>query len=479
MRHHRLAAAVLTVSVTATALFHSAPAQAASQLNGAGSSFMQNEMEQWIADTSKAPYNLKINYNPSGSGSGRQNFADGVIDFGGSDIQYQPEDKKPARPFVYVAISGGGLAFMFNLKQNGAQVQNLKLTSETVCKIFTGAITDWGDPLIQADNPGLRSGRITPVNRAESAGTSFVMAEYCIALQFDVWKTFIDKLNASAGAAGGFNSSSDTYPTDYRPLSVWPSFSGSQKSSGSNGVADTVASSNGDGKITGVETGFATVARNFPVAAVKNLAGTFAKPTTKNVTNALQKADLRPNGTHNLHFDLPGAEIYNPSLYSYFIAPTDVDTEKGKALGTFLNYALTKGQTEAEALGYAPLDPGLVGFSLDNVQKIPGAPPRPSGAPAAAAATATNSNDIGVGASAAASRSTTAARAAASSSASRAASAAGGTGLTAGGGAGVDPSVGPLGSTGADHVSPVLLGVLLMLLGETLRRRSVHRRRSA
>ena len=52
-------------------------------------------------------------------------------------------------------ITAGGTVFMYNLKIDGQQVTNLRLSGENIAKIFTGAITNWDDPALAADNPGL------------------------------------------------------------------------------------------------------------------------------------------------------------------------------------------------------------------------------------------------------------------------------------------------------------------------------------
>ena len=44
---------------------------------------------------------------------------------------------------------------MYNLKIGGKRVTNLRLSGEVLAKIFTGKITQWNDPAIKADNPGL------------------------------------------------------------------------------------------------------------------------------------------------------------------------------------------------------------------------------------------------------------------------------------------------------------------------------------
>ena len=107
-------------------------------------------------------FGMTVDYNPSGSSAGRQNFLNGTVDFAASDIpfQFRPEDgSAPENPepgsYAYIPVTAGGTAFMYNLKINGQRVTNLRLSGENVAKIFTGAITKWDDPAIKADNPGL------------------------------------------------------------------------------------------------------------------------------------------------------------------------------------------------------------------------------------------------------------------------------------------------------------------------------------
>ena len=58
---------------------------------------------------------------------------------------------------MYVPVSAGGLAFMYNLIDNsGNRMTNLQLTRRTACKIFTGAITTLERPGDRGDQPAAR-----------------------------------------------------------------------------------------------------------------------------------------------------------------------------------------------------------------------------------------------------------------------------------------------------------------------------------
>ena len=80
---------------------------------GAGSTWSQIAIDQWRSDVNRL--GLSVNYQGVGSTQGRALFAGGTIDFGVSEIPYQPEDAKPHRGFSYLPIVAGGTSFMYNL----------------------------------------------------------------------------------------------------------------------------------------------------------------------------------------------------------------------------------------------------------------------------------------------------------------------------------------------------------------------------
>ena len=201
----RLALVVALVVLTATVIVPAGAAGAASAITGGGSSFAALEIDQWRADTARNPYSLQVNYVSQGSTFGRTGFIDGQLDYGASDITFQPAELpqlqsrrcggRPTGPgcFVYVPVSAGGLAFMYNLTDNsGRRVTDLKLNRRAACKVFTGAIKKWNDPEIVATNPQLAgfARDIVPVIRADGAGESFVFSQFCIAVAKDVWDAF-------------------------------------------------------------------------------------------------------------------------------------------------------------------------------------------------------------------------------------------------------------------------------------------------
>jgi phosphate transport system substrate-binding protein len=472
------------------------PAQAATAVSGGGSSFAAIEFQQWTKDVSSPPYNLNVGYNSSSSGQGRSTFAAGTVDYAVTDIRYDKLDDTvipPSNSFIYLPVTAGGVAFMYNLKAHGFTEANpIKLSSRTICGIFTNAIRKWNDSNIAADNPGvnLPNVPIIPFVRNDAAGTNFVLEEYCIATQPALYAAWAAAASAQSGS----------YFPD-APISIWPIIPPIVGATGSDSVADNVANSHNDGSITFVETGYAAQ-RGYPVASVLNDKGAYVQPTPLAVATALSYASQQPDGTHLLNF-LPGdPAAYNPSTYSYMLIGIEpgADASKGATLTAFANYCLTIGQQEANSLSYASIGRSLIEFGLARLQVVPGyvAPTAaetaaipaqqqvtghattlsPSGQPQQAAGSSSNKSST---------QASTGNAAAPASSASNAASQSGLTGtnnsaaaqsLTA-----ADPAVslsellGTLGQSGINGLVLAAIGGGLMVIGEVWRRSIRPRRR--
>ncbi|HTZ07721.1 MAG TPA: substrate-binding domain-containing protein [Acidimicrobiales bacterium] len=350
------------------------PSFASAGLIGDGSSFAGPEILSWAQAVAGPPYDLTVNYAPDSSGQGRFDFGSRTVDFAVTDIAYQSvafDTAQPTFAFDYVPVTAAGVGFMYHL--NGlASGTTLQLSSYSICSIFTGGVTNWDSPVIQADNPGvaLPDTPLKPVIRTDLAGTNYVLQQYCIDEQPALWAAFVDA------------PSTEQYPDQVgdlsttQPRSDWPLFSGAIFQSGSANAADTVANPNDNGYITAIEPAYAQQ-RQTPVASVKNASGHYVQPTPGNVESGLLHDTEGANGVEDLDFNGRGPNVYNPSTYSYMLVPTTgSDPGKGATLSAFLDYALTIGQEEAPTIGYASLSPWLERFGLHEVRRdVPGAVP--------------------------------------------------------------------------------------------------------
>lgn len=368
--------AVLALTgLTALGPMPSAEAETYKRVSGAGSTWSANAIQQWIANVRQ--YGMTVDYADTGSSDGRAQYANGTVDFAVSEIPFGQEDGGsqeaiPSRKFAYMPIVAGGTSFMYNLRIGGAQVTSLRLSGEVLAKIFTGTITQWNDPAIQADNPGLTmpATRITPVVRSDGSGTSAQFTAWMLARHPDVWNAFCQQVGRSPCTQ------TSNYPV--------PPGSSFVSKAGSNGVSGFVRQPQSEGSITYVEYSYAKNA-GFPVAKVLNEAGYYVLPTAENVAVGLLGAQInndesnpRTYLTQKLEGVYTNADprAYPLSSYSYMILPTTVDgtftAEKGKTLGDFAYYFLCAGQQQADVLGYSPLPINLVEAGLEQVRRIPG-----------------------------------------------------------------------------------------------------------
>lgn len=329
-------------------------------ITGTGSTWAQDVMDQWRRDTAER-FDMTVDYSGVGSTAARRDFINGSVDFAVSELpfQAQPEDGSapeiPPRAYEYVPLTAGGLSFMYHLVIEGRHVTDLRLSGPVITKIFSGAIGNWSDPAIQADNPGhaMPDKPITPIVRADGSGTSAQLTSWMTAQYPGLW------------------------PHGVKSQFPLPPNGKAQK--GSDGVAGYVAQAYGEGAITYVENVYSLRA-GFPSAKVLNAAGYYVSPTAGSVAIALLGAGV-VNGVQELGgvYDHPDPRAYPLSSYSYLIAPTDVGgvfTEaKGQTLGRFIEYAVCDGQQRAGQLGYAPLPLNLVREAAARVAEIPGATP--------------------------------------------------------------------------------------------------------
>ncbi len=362
-------------------LLAASPAGATSYVpvSGEGSSWSANALNQWIANVQQD--GMRINFTANGSTTGREDWINGLTDFAASDIPFQTNpgdgsapENPPAGSYAYMPITAGGTVFMYNLQIDGQQVTNLRLSGQNIAKIFTGIITNWDDPALAADNPGLKlpNQTIVPVVRSDGAGSSYFLSQWMISQYPSLWSSYCSK-TGRAPACG--------------PTSFYPTISGSSMiaQSGDLGVSGYVSQGYADGAIGYVNYSYA-LEDKFPVAQMLNAAGYYTEPTAQNVAVSLLQDQVDTTDVNNpalyLTQNLAGVyadqdpRTYPLSEYGYLILPTKVEgqftTAKGATLAAFSYYAMCQGQQYAAPLGYSPMPANLVEAAFNQVAKIPG-----------------------------------------------------------------------------------------------------------
>ena len=160
-------------------------------LNGSGSTAQAAAIQAWTAGFQAENPDATVNYDPVGSGGGREAFLSGAADFAGSDAALT--DDEYAKSKTQCGDEGAinlphyisPIAVAFNLPD----VKELNLSPDTVAGIFHGDITKWNDAKIAADNPGvtLPNTAVNPVHRSDKSGTTQNFTEYLAGASPSVW----------------------------------------------------------------------------------------------------------------------------------------------------------------------------------------------------------------------------------------------------------------------------------------------------
>lgn len=316
------------------------PSGLSGTLTGAGASSQGSAQEAWIAGFQGANPDVTINYDPSGSGAGRETFIAGGSDFAGSDRAFNDEEIAagewgacaPDSGIVELPLYISPIAVIFNLEG----VDTLDLDAATIAGIFAGKITSWDAPEIAEQNPDvtLPAQPITPVHRSDDSGTTENFTDYLATVAPEVW----------------------TYEAD----GVWPIESG-EAAQGTSGVVDAVT--NGTGTI-----GYADASRAGDLGTVAVKVGDEYVPYSPEAAAAI--VDASPFVEGRDAFDLAieldrsseEAGVYPIVLVSYLIAcETYADAAQAELVKAYFTYmASPEGQaTSAEAAGSAPISDTL------------------------------------------------------------------------------------------------------------------------
>ncbi|MCO7222173.1 phosphate ABC transporter substrate-binding protein PstS [Klenkia sp. PcliD-1-E] len=312
--------------------------QLSGTLVGAGSSAQQAAMQGWTAGFSSLQPDVTVNYDPVGSGGGREQFLAGGTDFAGSDAALsedelsQAEERCGSDGVFELPDYISAIAVVYNLPG----VEDLNLSPTTLASIFTGAITTWDDPAIAADNPdaSLPSTSITPVHRADDSGTTKNFTDYLAQTAPDVWTNEAD--------------------------GEWP-LSGGEAANQTSGMVSAVQA--GEGAI-----GYAdeSQAGDLGIANI-GVGGEFVAPSPEAAAAVVEGSDVQSGrGEYDFAYDInrttDNPDEYPIVLVSYHIGCISYDdATQADLLKAFLGYVISEDgqQAAADAAGSAPISDGL------------------------------------------------------------------------------------------------------------------------
>ena len=313
---------------------------ARTQINGAGATFPNPIYSKWFEEYSKLHPDVRIDYQPIGSGGGVRQLTNRTVLFGASDVPMTEDQLQLAPgPILHIPSVLGAVVPVYNLQGT----PDLRFTGAVLANIYLGRIRKWNDPAIAKVNPGvtLPGTDITVVHRAESSGTTFIFVDYLAKISPEFQKT--------VGVDSAVN---------------WPLGIGGK---GNEGVAELVAQT--PGAIGYVELVYA-MQNGMSFGAVQSSAGDMVKTSPESVTKAVAGAVV-PDDFRVSITNAPGAGAYPLSSFTWLLLYTDPpDKTQARALNEFVKWALTDGQQYAADLHFARLPDSVVSRELMALETI-------------------------------------------------------------------------------------------------------------
>ena len=374
-------------------------------LNGSGATFAQPLIDVCKVDYAAQSGNT-VNYAGGGSGKGRTDFTNNLVDFAGSDAPFVGI-AEPANT-IYAPIYAAPIAVMYNLP---TLKENIYLTPKTTALIFSGEITNWNDPIIAKDNErvvktpiygtkqvAVKTTVVDKKTKKKTTKTTFKTVPDVdasgkpVIASYDTKTVNIDLPNQAitvwyrtdnSGTSENFTKwLNGTAKADWPKAQNQSFFAASPKSSlpfnfqgasGSAGVA--VGVKNKVGSITYSELSYATD-NKFGTALIQNAAGEFVEPSAAGTSTFLGGGTINDNGTVSVDFakKIPGA--YSLGTTSYGLA---YDTSKGgqyknsvmqAAVADWFTYVLTTCPAKYPEKGFALLTGPLADKAKAQIAKI-------------------------------------------------------------------------------------------------------------
>ena len=320
-------------------------------LVGAGASSQQAAVQAWVAGFNGVEPGVTVNYDPIGSGGGRELFLGGGSDFAGSDAFLDDEelatvgDVCASEEIVELPLYVSPVAVIFNLEG----IDTVNMPPAVIAGVFAETITSWDDPAIVEANPDaeLPATPITPVHRSDDSGTTENFTSYLETVAGDVWT--------------------------YGEIETWPSDLTGEAGAQTAGVISAVQA--GDGYI-----GYADASQAGDLGTVAVGVGEEFVPFSPEAAAAIVDVSPRVEGRGEgdlaieLARDTTEAGTYPIVLISYHIACADYeDDEKAELVKGYLSYVASEdGQQQgAENAGSAPISDTLrtdVEAAIDLIQ---------------------------------------------------------------------------------------------------------------
>jgi phosphate transport system substrate-binding protein len=304
-----------------------------SQLNAAGSTFINPLFSKMFSEYPNAKCGLNVNYQSVGSGAGINDLLTGVVDIGATDAPMTDAQLASSTkgPILHIPVTIGAVAISYNLSGVSG---HLNLTGPILANIYLGTVKYWNDASITAINAGvsLPHQSITVVHRSDGSGTTGIFTHYLSAVS-PQWQSQV-------GAGTTVN---------------WPTGVGGK---GNAGVAAQVKSTSG---AIGYNELAYVLSNTIQYAAIQNANMKYVLPSVDSAAAAAASITTYPDDLRFYFVNAPGDASYPITGFTWAVVyQNQTNTDKGMAIANALWWVIHDGQQYATALDYVPLPSSVV-----------------------------------------------------------------------------------------------------------------------
>src|ERR1700720_4143525 len=313
-------------------------------LVGSGSNLPTPLYSHWVEEYNKLSPGVQVRYLSTGTVKGIEDISRGVGDFAAGELPMSDEQLKAAKtPILHIPTVLVAIVPIYHVP--GVR-GNLRFSGPVLADIFLGTIKTWDDPLIKEHNPGqvLPHLDIAVVHRTEGKGSNYILADY-LSKASPKWRNQIGKT----------------------PSPAWPV--GVSANRGEDMMEKVKSTS---GAIGYIELGFTLSDNSVGVGHVQNASGKFVAATQASIAAAYHAAEKSIPADFRVSLtNAPGNDAYPIVSFTWLYVPEkSTDSERSKALVSFLQWALSMGEKSAEQHGYTPLPASLAPKVLAKIHSI-------------------------------------------------------------------------------------------------------------
>ena len=308
-------------------------------------------------------------YPAAGSGAGRTSITNGSVNIGFSDQPMTPSagtlpSGAVEANYVQVPYILGGAVVGYNL---GSSLNNIKLTTNEVAKIFDGTITQWSNLAIINTNGGLSSttGKALQALYTSNSPTDTIKVIYRSASSGTTY-AFTDWLHASGG-------SSHT-PSGNPMEGSGNSWHATNILGAANNAALATDINANPGSIGYIEYSYLLIPGNAAIqsASLQDREGQWLQPSLTNIAAAAAAAGTNITPDSFSIVNEPGNNVWPLATYSWAIVLKNQTNEaNGEAIVKYLDWETHYAQGAlAKAEGYVPLPAAVAAYSRQQLMNV-------------------------------------------------------------------------------------------------------------